>query len=66
MDRWDEGSWECDPIRHGRFIAIEDQRENGLYKAKTMDALLVVPDNPLFRTRYEDIHHQQALFIEVR
>jgi len=66
MDRWDEGSWDKDPIRHGRFIAIEDQRGNGLYKAETTDALLTIPSDNLFRTRYEDIHHQLALFIEVK
>ena len=43
MDRWDEGSWAYDPIRHGRFTAIEDQRKNGHHKAKTKDVLLVIP-----------------------
>ena len=32
-----------DPLRHGRFTAIVDQRENGLYKAKQKDALFAIP-----------------------
>ncbi len=28
-----------DPHRHGRFTAIEEQRENGLYRANEKDAL---------------------------
>ena len=37
-----------DPLRHGRFIIIVDQRENSLYKAKKEDALRSVPINQLF------------------
>lgn len=36
-----------DPHRHGRFTAIEEQRENGLYKANREDALFGIP-----KTRY--------------
>jgi len=25
MNRWDEGSWDCDPQRHGRFTIIADR-----------------------------------------
>ena len=39
MDRWDEGGWDTDPHRHGRFTAIVDLRENGLYKTDIPDAL---------------------------
>ena len=39
MNRWDEGSWDSDPISHGRFTIIVKQRENGLYKANQVDAL---------------------------
>ncbi len=31
-----------DPFRHGRFTIIVEQRNYGLYKAKTKDALLGV------------------------
>ena len=43
------GSW-TDPLRHGRFIIIVDQRENSLYKAKKEDALLAIPVYQLFGT----------------
>ena len=36
-----------DPHRHGRFTAIVEQRENGLYKANHEDALFRIP-----KTRY--------------
>ena len=62
MDRWDEGSWDKDPHRHGRFTAIEEQRENGLYKANEKDALFRIPQSSLFRTGYEDIHHLRPCF----
>lgn len=32
-----------DPLRHGRFIIIVDQRNYSLNKAKAMDALFGVP-----------------------
>nr|DAG07346.1 MAG TPA: hypothetical protein [Bacteriophage sp.] len=51
-----------DPLRHGRFIIIVDQRENSLYKANNRDALRSVPINQLFGTRYYDIHHSRLLF----
>ena len=25
MNRWDEGSWDDDPLRHGRFTIIADR-----------------------------------------
>ena len=31
-----------------------------------MDALLTIPKYHLFCRKYEDIHHQQALFVEVK
>lgn len=39
-----------DPLRHGSFIIIVDQRENSLYKAKKEDALLAIPVYQLFGT----------------
>ena len=33
MNRWDEGSWDRDPIRHGRFTIIVKQRNYSLYRA---------------------------------
>ena len=39
-----------DPLRHGRFIIIVEQRENSLYKAKKEDALLAIPVYQLFGT----------------
>ena len=40
MNRWDEGSWYKDTIRHGRFTIIVEQRDDSLNKAKELDALL--------------------------
>ena len=40
MNRWDEGSWYKDTIRHGSFTIIVEQRDYSLNKAKEKDALL--------------------------
>lgn len=45
MDRWDEGGWDNDPYRHGRFTAIVERRENGFKKTKHTDALFAIPKN---------------------
>lgn len=50
-----------DPHRNGRFTAIVEERENGLYKAETEDALFTIPNHQLFSTRY-DIHHYWLCF----
>lgn len=39
-----------DPLRHGRFIIIVEQRKDSLYKAKKRDALLAIPVYQLFGT----------------
>jgi len=54
-----------DPHRHGRFTAIADRRENGLYRAEKGDALFAILINQLFSTRYDDVHTHLALFQEV-
>jgi len=39
-----------DPLRHGRFIIIVDQRENSLYKANKRDAFKTISIYQLFGT----------------
>ena len=42
MNRWDEGSWDTDPHRHGRFTIIVDRGHMPLYSDKP-DARLAIP-----------------------
>ena len=42
MSRWDEGSWDTDPYRHGRFTIIVEQRNYSLNNVHTMDVLFAV------------------------
>ena len=43
MNRWDEGSWDNDPHRHGRFTIIAGRGIYALIRAQLMDALVGVP-----------------------
>ena len=42
MNRRDEGSWDTDPHRHGRFTIIVDRGHKPLYSDKP-DAGLAIP-----------------------
>ena len=55
-----------DPYRHGRFTAIVDRRENGLYRARTMDALISIFSFQLFSTRYDDVRTPWLCFMRYR
>ena len=33
MNRWDEGSWDNDPHRHGRFTIIANREYDSLYNS---------------------------------
>ena len=33
MNRWDEGSWDSDPHRHGRFTIIVNRGYDSLYNS---------------------------------
>ena len=33
MNRWDEGSWDNDPHRHGRFTIIANRGYDSLYNS---------------------------------
>jgi len=43
MDRWNEGSWDKDPGRYGRYITIEGWVYTRPSKAELDDVLLSVP-----------------------
>ncbi|MGM9590078.1 MAG: hypothetical protein ACI3YT_06910, partial [Prevotella sp.] len=48
MNRWDEGSWDIDPQRHGRFTIIADRGKT----AFTSGTLGLPYPKQLFCTRY--------------
>ena len=61
MNRWDEGSWDTDPHRHGRFTIIVDRGHMPLYSDKP-DAWLAVPSEDYSAYNARTVHPDLALF----
>ena len=61
MDRWDEGSWDTDPYRHGRFTIIVNRGYKPLYSDKP-DAWLAIPSKDYPAHDARAVHPNLALF----
>ena len=63
MNRWDEGSRDSDPHRHGRFTIIVNRGYDSLYNNKA-DAWLLIPPNSYSVHDTMDVQHPWLCFKE--
>ena len=64
MSRWDEGSWDTDPHRHGRFTIIVDRGKRCPHFSKTTGCFMRCIQNYLFCTRHYDCSLPLLLYFE--